>query len=86
MTVSVRAPRLALPHEIELCFYKVAIALARVENCEVTRLGDLCWEWAIESMYDHFVLRRAFLPRSYPQAVERELRAALSDTRRETLH
>jgi hypothetical protein len=86
MTVSIRAPHLALPDEIELCLHKVAIAIARVENCDATGLGALAWEWMGESRCDYFVLRRPSLSRNYPQAIERELRAIVSRTRRETLH
>jgi len=86
MTVSVRAPLFALPHEIELCFYKVAIAIARVENCDAAGLGDLAWEWTAESRCDYFVLRRPCRSRNYTHAIERELRAIVSRTRRETVH
>lgn len=86
MTVSVRAPLLALPYEIELCFQKVAFAIARVENCDAAGLGALAWEWMGESRYDYFVLRRPCRSRRYTHAIERELRAIVSRTRRETLH
>jgi hypothetical protein len=86
MTVSVRAPLLALPYDIELCFHRVAIAIARVEDCDAAGLGALAWEWMGESSCDYFVLRRPCLSRSYPHAIERELRAIVSLTRRETLH
>jgi hypothetical protein len=86
MIVSVRAPLLALPYEIELCFHKVATAIARVENCDAAGLGALSWEWMGESRCDYFVLRRPCPSRTYPDAIERELRAIVSATRRETLH
>jgi hypothetical protein len=86
MTVSVRAPRLALPYEIELCFHKVAVAIARVENCDAAGLGTLAWEWMGESRCDYFVLRRPCPSRNYPHAIERELRAIVAGAQRETLH
>jgi hypothetical protein len=86
MTVSVRAPLLALPYEIELCFHKIAIAIARVENCDAAKLGTLAWEWLGESRHDYFVLRRPCRSRDYPHAIERELRAIVAGNRRETLH
>jgi hypothetical protein len=86
MTVNIRAPRLALPHEVELCFHKVATAIARVENRDAARVGALAWEWMGESRFDYFVLRRPCLSRNYPHAIERELRAIVAETRRETLH
>ena len=86
MTVSIRAPLLAFPDEIEQCFDKVAIAIARVEHCDAAELGALAWEWMGESRWDYFVLRRPFVSRNYPRAIELELRAIVSGTPRETLH
>jgi hypothetical protein len=86
MTVSVRAPLLALPDEIERCLLKVAIAIARVENCDAAGLGALEWEWMGESRHDYFVLRRRYRSGDYPHAIERELRAIVSRTQQETLH
>ena len=86
MTVSVRAPRLALPHEIEQCFHKVAIAISRVESCDAAGLGTLEWEWMGASGCDYFVLRRPCRSRNYSHAIERELRAIVSGARRKTLH
>jgi hypothetical protein len=86
MTVSIRSPRLALPREIELCFHKVAVAIARVEDRDAAGLGALAWVWMENLRCDFFVLRRPCLSRNYPRAIERELRAIISATRRETVH
>jgi len=85
MTVSVRTSRLALPHEIELCLQNVALAIARVEDCQAAELGLLAWEWMKEPTCDYFVLRRPCLSRNYPGAIERELLAIIAGSR-ETLH
>jgi hypothetical protein len=86
MIVCIRAPLLTLPYEIEVCFDQVATAIARVEDCQAAELGAMAWEWVGESKCDYFVLRRPCLTCNYPRAIERELRAVVSGTRRETLH